>query len=211
MFNSPPNISDWIFDPIIKRPPPLPVTINNTVINLSEKNNSQINLFNYIYNDISTLIFKNINKSLQLKIIKILNNQFGKIIDINDNTKIHLLFRENNLAAILSSELDENIGALLRNNGYKEVESLGIRSNGIYLYNLWVNPSYRNQGLAKKLLRYVETYYRNRRKQSIRAQISADNEISLKLFLNSGYLEEHRGITLDRLTITPQIKLSKWL
>ena len=206
MFKKTPNLGNWIFDTNIQINRPVNRQIQRYPIS-KNKVNKYKDQYNLITNKFNTILFKNINKSLQLKILTILSRQFGNKLDITNNTKIHYLINDNKILAIASSELDEVIGDLFRKKGYKDMEGLGIRSNGVYLYNLWINPLYRNKGLAKKMINYIENYYNTFNKQSIRVQVNDINKISLRLFIKLGYLEESRYLSSNNV----QVNLSKWL
>ena len=183
---------------------------NNNNNNSNNNNNNNIITTSSIpKNSKFTTIFKHLETTLQNQIVSILINQFNTKLDINNTTKIHQIWNNNNiLIALACSEYDEIVGNILRNKGCKDIETLGIRSDGVYLYNLWVTPSYRHKGIGKHIISYIEEYYTYIGKKSIRVQVEENNNISLQLFRNLDYLIENKLID-NKGNI--QINLSKWL
>ncbi len=155
-----------------------------------------------------TQVFGKLTSSQQGEIVGILLEEFPTNLDIHATTKIHQLYDQSGLIGLACSEYDEIVANLFRKKGCKEVEGLGLRSDGIYLYNLWIKPSLRHQGIGRGFINYVEDYYRGVGKKSIRVQVQQNNSNSLQLFNKLGYLVEN---TLLDPNGKVQLNLSKWL
>ncbi len=215
-----PNLTNRFFDPKIVRKPlepiyqdkPYPVKIKSqSQINVNNPNNPQKHpRLQLPKHELRSEIgpFHELGYPSQKLILRSLLNAFQDDLAITENTVIYQLWLNKTLVAVVCSKTDEQVGEIFRTQGVRHIENLGIRSDGIYLYNLWVNPFYRKQGAAKMVISLLEKKARQLGKRSIRLQIEDDNQTSFRLFKGLGYLEESRIPTGNKKV---QINLSRWL
>ncbi len=67
------------------------------------------------------------------------------------------------------------------------------------IFQLWVDPAYRRQGLGSKLKQMVEEEARRRQVRAIYTQTEATNEHVITLNKNLGYAEIYRGPMWDEI------------
>lgn len=232
----PPSMTDWFFDDNISKKPlinnqsgrqitssynKIPNFDNNRNINNKirspnhyfYKNNTNNTNINTKYTiplktGINHQYFNHLPPNIKRVITDILVSQFGNDIDLYETTMAHLVYLNKTIVAIICSDLDENIANLYRQKGCKEVGSLGVKSNSVYLYNLWINPDYRGNSIAKKLIIEIEDYFIAREKQSIRTQVNQNNIISNRIFKSLGFLPETQYIDTNGCC---QTNYSKWI
>jgi len=67
--------------------------------------------------------------------------------------------------------------------------SFRIESNCIHIYHLFIDPSYRQKGLAKKMIKKIEKYGEQIRLKTFSLNVLSQNIIALKLYQKLGYLK----------------------
>ena len=88
------------------------------------------------------------------------------------------------------------------------------KSSEAYVERLVVSPSFRRQGMARRLLSAAEDLARNRNKKTIGLHVTADNLRALRLYESEGYKEVSRQkslITAYFLNIREWLYLTKEL
>ena len=74
------------------------------------------------------------------------------------------------------------------------------------VFNLWVHPDYRRQGLATKLKRHLETESRNRTLSMIYTHTEVSNHHVIELNRKLGYREIRRGPIWDEVVRVSLVK-----
>ena len=196
-----PDVSSWLFDNSIK--------INkkkNTTndINYSTKKVSYKNI------EIVHIKFNNLSKNNKFIIISNLVSCFGKTLDINSNTYIHYIKnnKDNTIIAIACTNTDENIEKIYRSQGWKLKDTIGIKANGIYLYNLFVSKVQQNKGYGKFICNNIIELYKKRNCNSIHVQIKDNNIISTNLFIKLKFLKENSINTSQNSSLS---HYTRWL
>ena len=196
-----PDASSWLFDTSIK-------------INKKKDTNNDINYVTkkstYQNIDIVDIKFNKLSKNNKFIIISNLVSCFGKNLDINWNTCIHYIKnnKDNTIIAIACTNTDENIEKIYRSQGWKLKDTIGIKANGIYLYNLFVSKLYQNKGYGKFICNNIIELYKKLNYNSIHVQIKDDNLISKKLFKSLQFIKENSISTSINTSIT---HYTKWL
>ena len=203
----PPNMDSLIFDTsIITKPSPVDSDQTRQTFHTSKKKFAEIRDNINLY----TKLFSELDKLEQRLIISGLLSEFKSPLDVHRSTRIFYLAKSDNypkIIGIICSQSDETCFQLLRKKGFNSLD-LGLRSNAIYIYNLWIATNWRQTGLANQLLKQVETYYKQHKKQSIRCQVIRNNYASYHLFTKRDYLIEQRFTNTQGQVI---LTLCKWL
>ena len=110
------------------------------------------------------------------------------------------------LVASISLISDDKMGNLMMDQGWKNVGSLGMRPDGIYLYNLCVKRKYQNRGLGHYLVSFV--LQKATAGAQLRCQVETNNIASRKLFSNLGFLSEAQ---ITNSSGVGQINLVFWI
>ena len=196
-----PDSSLWLFDTVIK--------IEKNEIKKREKPDyhNKITINNL---SITHIKFKYLNEKTKYNIISILLPIFGRKLDIKLDTYIHYITikNTNTIISIACSDTDENIEKLYRSNGWKLKDTIGIKANGIYLYNLLVCKTYQSKGYGKLLCNNIILFYSNLNFKSLHVQIKDTNKLSLNLFEKLQFLKE---TTLKISNSENIIHYTRWL
>ena len=74
------------------------------------------------------------------------------------------------------------------------------------VYNLWINPIYRRQGLAKRLKQHMELEVRNRNIKMIYTHTEEQNKHVIEMNMKLGYYEIRRGPLWDSIIRVSLVK-----
>lgn len=102
----------------------------------------------------------------------------------------YLVDLRNNLVGVACLISDEKMGDIMRKKGWNRVESLGMRPDGIFIFNLCISKSYRGLGLAKNLVSRIISQVS--RGVQLRCQVDNNNRSSNSLFKKLGFTEEQK-------------------
>ena len=81
------------------------------------------------------------------------------------------------------------------------IAKIGSRWNGhghVYVDELWVEPSYRGNGLAKALLKKADELKDELNATGIRLYVNVNNPVAQKLYEACGYVEDGRAIFMEK-------------
>ncbi len=68
----------------------------------------------------------------------------------------------------------------------------------VYVDELWVEPTFRSQGLAKELMKKADELKDELKATGIRLYVNINNPVAGKLYKNCGYLEDGQAFFMEK-------------
>ena len=153
--------------------------------------------------------FNQMSSDLKYQSECLVDSLLGDKARITQSDSEHICYLVNSdgvLIACVSLISDDKMGAIMMDQGWKNVGSLGMRPDGIFLYNLCVHRDYQHQGLGCCLVSFL--IQKASSGTQLRCQVDTCNTNSLQLFRRLGFLPEAR---ITNSSGVAQINLVFWI